>query len=216
MKKVVLFAGRLSQPKGGVKIIEAMEIVSREIPNTILLVAGDKEGYAKEMIKIAKKKNVRIVLTGFLDHQGMKAAYHSSDVVVTPSIYLDPFPTVNLEAMACSKPVVGTCFGGTPEVVVDGKTGYIVNPLDEKAMAEKIIYLLKNPAKAKKMGRAGYLRIKENFSTNSNTNQILKAYQEALENPLKIHFSTKLFDLIVIIPLMIFIGFVVYPLSKIK
>lgn len=108
----------------------------------------------------------------------MRIVYNASDVVVVPSLYLDPFPTVNLEAMACKKPVVGTCFGGTPEIVRDGITGYIVNPLNVENMAEKIVDLLKNSEKAKKFGQAGYERVKSQFSLDKQVLETLRWYQE--------------------------------------
>ena len=56
-----------------------------------------------------------------------------------PVICFDSFPRAVLEAMASGKPVVGTCYGGAPEIIEDGVTGYIVNPFDIKKMAEKVI-----------------------------------------------------------------------------
>jgi starch synthase len=66
--------------------------------------------------------------------------------------------------MAAGKPVVGTCFGGTPEVVADGKTGIIVNPRSTVEFGNALITLLKNCALAKKMGEAGKVRVLESFS----------------------------------------------------
>jgi len=70
---------------------------------------GIESGH-KGLKKLAKKENLSIILTGWIEEDELKSAYYSSDVVVTPSIYLDPFPTVNLETMACKKPIIGTCF----------------------------------------------------------------------------------------------------------
>lgn len=144
-KKVIFFGGRISDLKGVSQINQAFIEVKKEIPETVLLMVG-KEGI------------------GWLQGDDLKAAYHAADVVVTPSIYLDPFNRINIEAMACKKPVVGTCFGGTPEIVQDGVTGFIVNPLDTELMARKIIDLLKSPAEAKRLGEAGYERVKKYFN----------------------------------------------------
>jgi len=84
-----------------------------------------------------------------------------------------------LEAMACQKPVVATCYGGSPEIVQDNITGFIVNPLDEELMAKKIIDLLKNSEKAKQFGEAGYERIKKHFNLESQIAQTIHWYQEA-------------------------------------
>lgn len=176
-KKVVLFGGRLSTLKGGNKILEAMESVSKEIPNAVLLVLGRKDSYADKMEQIAKEKRINIIFTGWIEKEELKSAYWVSDIVVTPSIYLDPFPTVNLEAMACKKPVVGTCFGGTPEIVEDKKTGYIINPFNVKEMSKKIINLLENKEKAEKFGKTGYIKILNNFTLNRKADKYLKKFK---------------------------------------
>jgi alpha-maltose-1-phosphate synthase len=177
-RKPVFFIGRLSGLKGGEKIIQAMSLVNREIPEAVLLVAGKKDSYASQMSRIAEKEKVPLILTGWIEEQERTSAYFSSKVVVTPSIYLDPFNLINLEAMACRKPVVGTCFGGIPEIVIDNQTGYIVNPLDIKTMAEKILDLLENPERAKKFGLAGYLRAKQEFSLEKQVKECLKWYKK--------------------------------------
>jgi len=179
-KKIVLFGGRLNFLKGGNKIIEAMELVSKEVPNIILLVLGEKDGYAQIMKELAKEKGIDLILTGWIKNNELKSAYFCSNIVATPSLCLDTFNMMNLEAMVCQKPVVGTCFGGTSEIILDNKTGYIVNPLDIQTMAEKIIDLLKNPQKAKQFGEAGYQRVKNNFSLKRQVEQTLNWYERFL------------------------------------
>lgn len=165
-KKVILFGGRLSEAKGGYEILLAMKKVLEKAPDAALLVLGKKDEYGNIMLDKSKELGIedKIIFTGWISGGELKAAYHSSDVVVTPSIYLDPFPTVNLEAMACAKPIVGTCFGGTPEIVEDNVTGFIVNPFDTDIMAEKISYFLLNPEKALEFGKRGYNKVKEKFN----------------------------------------------------
>ena len=157
-KKVIFFGGRISGFKGLEQINQAMAVIKEKIPEAVLLIAGAKG-------------------IGWLFDDELKAAYHASDVVAVPSVYLDPFPRSNLEAMACRKPVVGTCYGGTPEIVQDGVTGFIANPFDNALMAEKIIYLLENPEKARQFGQAGYQRVKNNFNLESQVRKTLHYYQ---------------------------------------
>lgn len=177
-KKIVFFAGRLSALKGGNSIIKTMKIVASRVPEAVLLIVGRKDSYARKMLDLAKEGNLPLIFTGWIEGDELKSAYHSSNVVVTPSIYLDPFNLINIEAMACRKPVVGTCFGGTPEIVQDGKTGYIVNPLDIETTAEKIIDLLKNTLRAERFGQSGYERVKKKFSLKKQTEETLKWYEK--------------------------------------
>ena len=177
-KRIVLFGGRLSGAKGGEVILRSLALVVKMIKNTTLVVAGEKGWYVKEMIRLVKDLGIgnNVKFTGRLNREDMIFAFFVSDICVTPSIYLDPFPTVNLEAMAAKKPVIGTCFGGTPEIVLNNETGYIVNPSNINELAEKMIDLLKNPQKANKFGEAGYERVKNFFSLENQVKEIFKWY----------------------------------------
>jgi glycosyltransferase involved in cell wall biosynthesis len=79
--------------------------------------------------------------------------------------------------MAAAKPVVATCFGGSGEAVVDNVTGFIINPLDVKTTAEKVVSLLKDKNLAAKFGQAGFERVKEKFFLARQVETILKYYQ---------------------------------------
>ena len=146
------------------------------------MVLGERSGYVQTMLELAKKYTIEknIINTGWLSGDFLKAAFYASDVVIMPSICLDTFGMVNVEAMACKKPVVATCFGGSREVVLDGETGYIVNPFNIEEMAGKIVYLLNNPDIAKKLGEAGYERVKKEFNLEKMVNSYLSWYNENL------------------------------------
>ena len=181
-KKIILFGGRLSSAKGGEVILKAIKKISEELGGVVLLVVGKEDGYAEKMKKFIKDNNIsdNVVFTGWLDGNQMKTAIFSSDACVVPSIYFDPFNLFNIEAGAARKPVVGTCFGGTREIILDEKTGYVVDPNNTELMAEKIIDLLKNPDKAKKFGEAGFQRVKEKFSLDKQVKETMKWYYKYL------------------------------------
>jgi len=178
-KKVVLFGGRLSESKGGKKTIEAMSKITKEVPDAILLVLGAVDRFASSMKKLANELGIRdrLVFTGWIDRENISNAYALSDVVLVPSLYLDPFPRIVIEAMASAKPVIATCYGGAPEIVVDGVTGFVVNPLNPNEIAAKTLDFLKNPKKAEKFGQAGYERVKSDFNLDKVVEEYLTIYQ---------------------------------------
>ncbi|MDP2593808.1 MAG: glycosyltransferase family 4 protein [bacterium] len=165
-KKVCLFGGRLSGGKGGFQVLEALALVAKKMPDAVLLVAGTAEGYAGGMQKRAGELGVgaRIVFTGWVFGDDLHAAYGASDVVLVPSLYLDPLPRIVLEAMASGRPVVGSRYGGSPEAIVDGVTGYIVDPRHAEHIAGKTLELLRHPEKVVAFGRAGQERIRTHFN----------------------------------------------------
>jgi glycosyltransferase involved in cell wall biosynthesis len=183
-KKIVLFGGRLSGPKGGEVILKAMALVFKKMPETILLIAGStSKEFEKKMTELIAELKIddKIKLLGWLSRTEIKKAFFTCDVCVTPSVYCDPFNLFNIEAAMAKKPVVGTCFGGTPEIVIDEQTGYIVNPQETEKLADKILELLKNPQKAKQFGEAGYERVKEYFVLDKQTEETLNWYQNFLK-----------------------------------
>ncbi|OHA30081.1 MAG: hypothetical protein A3G52_02275 [Candidatus Taylorbacteria bacterium RIFCSPLOWO2_12_FULL_43_20] len=177
-KKIVLFAGRLSEAKGGNQAIHAMVEVVREVPNAALLVAGTENAYTGEMKILARTLGIagNLIFVGWLSGDELKAMYRNGEVLIAPSICFDAFPTTILEAMACGKPVVTTCFGGAKEMVSDGETGYIVNPFDVTLLAGKITELLVHSDKARTFGEAGLERIKNDFNLEKMAREYLDTY----------------------------------------
>lgn len=179
-KKIIIFGGRLSREKGGEIAVCSLKNILHSVPDAVLLVAGKQDDYARCMAQIAEEIGVKqnVIFTGWLNREEMKAVYAVADVVITPSIYFDAFNLFNLEAMSAGKPVVGTCFGGTPEVIKDGVTGFVINPFNVEGFADKITFLLNNPNIARKMGEAGQKRALEEFSMERQVMQTLECYQK--------------------------------------
>jgi glycosyltransferase involved in cell wall biosynthesis len=119
--------------------------------------------------------------------------YSHAGVFCCPSIY-EPFGIINLEAMACETPVVGSAVGGIKEVIVDGETGFLV-PLEQhtespfealnpdkfaRALAEKINVLMRDPELRKRFGQAGRKRAVEKFSWHAIALATKKMYAELI------------------------------------
>lgn len=85
------------------------------------------------------------------------------------------------EAMMAALPVVATRVGGTAEIVVDGETGFLVDPGDAEALAERLVWIAENPDEARRMGEAGRERAESLFSREA----FLGAYQDVLEEALR-------------------------------
>jgi glycosyltransferase involved in cell wall biosynthesis len=176
---VILFGGRLSGMKGGDKMVEALELVMKRVPDAQLLVVGEKDAYATRMLAQAQVRGVEdhVVFTGWLPSARMRAAYGACSLVVLPSLYLEPFGLIALEGMAAKKPVVATCFGGPREIVEDGRTGYIVNPFDVATLGERTAELLIDKEKRARFGKAGFERVAQEFSLSRQAEQYEKLYR---------------------------------------
>lgn len=169
-KKIILFGGRISEDKGINQVLESLGLILKEVPDVLLLIAGSADWEVNEIA-------LPIKFMGWLSREDMKIAMTASDLIIFPSICFETFGLVVLEAMTARKPVIGTCFGGAPEVIIDGETGYIVNPYNIRIMADRAIDLLKNTEKSMEFGQKGYERAKNIFGLKRQAQKYLDLYK---------------------------------------
>ncbi len=155
----ILFVGKDFERKGGPDVLRAFEIVRREIPEAELTIIGltlqDQPDGIRAIGMLSKSDPEQ--LSRLLDE------YARATVFVMPSLY-EPFGIVFAEAMAHRLPCIGTNICAMPEIISDGETGYVVPPRSHDALAAKLLGLLKEPAKCKAFGEAGYRRYLENYT----------------------------------------------------
>ncbi len=178
-KRVILIAGRLTTEKGLRQILTALGQLQESLPDARLLVLTSRAIDSHIAGAFAHLASL-IRIGGWLSGAELRAAYQLADVVAAPSIYLDPFPTVVLEAMAAGKPVVATSFGGAREAIVDGETGYIVNPFDTAALSDNLLRLLTDEDRRRQMGIMGRERLAKHFSLDGQVRRMLALYERAL------------------------------------
>ena len=173
---VVGIVARLSPEKGHLDFLSAASKIIDLFPQTHFLIVG--EGREKKKIE-EKYRELEI-------HANVHMLGTRSDIpqivsllnIGVMSSYAETFSNAILEYMAAAKPVVATNVGGTPEMVINGKTGYIVPCNDPGALADAVIRLLKDKYLAKKMGEAGRERVKENFTIQ----RMINKYEALLAN----------------------------------
>jgi phosphatidylinositol alpha-1,6-mannosyltransferase len=175
---VLAIGGRLHEQKGILQLFRMLAVLGNEFPDLRLLVLGERDLYEREFAARARALggHARVVPTGWLDGAALPCADAAADVFVTPSICFDSVGLVNLEAMEHAKPVVATVFGGSREVVLDGRTGFLANPFDVPAFAEAIAKLLRDPGLAARLGAAGRARVLERFTIERLTAEFLEEY----------------------------------------
>lgn len=181
---VLAIAGRLHEQKGVLQLLAVLARLAPRFPDLRLVVMGKTDVYEREFRGHALRLGVaeRVVPVGWLDGEDLQCAYAAADVFVTPSICFDTFGMVNLEAMEHEKPVVATVFGGSPEVVVDGETGFVRNPFDVEAFSEAVARLLADPALRARFGAAGHARLLERFRIERLTDEFQDEYQRAISS----------------------------------
>lgn len=185
-KPIVAMVGRFDKhQKGHQYFIEAARIINGKMPEVNFLVVGGavnkkEEEFKKELQTKVKELGLseKVIFTGF--YPDLIYLLSNIEVVVIPSLYEAP-SAVAMEASALKRPIVASNVGGIPEVVIEGKTGFLVPPKNPQAIAEKAIFLLRNPKVAREIGERGYQRVKENFTQERLAREYEKVYEELIE-----------------------------------
>jgi len=166
--KVVGTVSRLHEPTKGIKILlEAFKILQKKFDSQLLVVGSGKD--EKMLKRRAKDMGIKALFLG--ERTDISEILQVIDVFVLSSFY-EGLPISILEAMATKIPVVATNVGDNSEVVINGKTGFIVEPGKPDLLAEKIEFLLNDAEKSKNFGEAGFKRVKENFSIDKTVDEI--------------------------------------------
>ena len=169
-ERIVLFTGRLVYYKGVEYLIKAMETVSGR-----LLIAG--AGSLENKLKAMADKE-KVIFLGEVDDKYLKALYYAASVFVLPAVSeSEAFGLVQLEAMACGKPVISTDLPtGIKIVNRNGVTGFTVPPRNPKALSDKINFLLDNRQTRETMGQAGKNMAVKNYSIENMTGGFYNLY----------------------------------------
>lgn len=174
-RNAILLSGRLSGSKGLFAAIDALRRVRATVPDCVLVLAGGPESAHAKAVAYAADATL-IQSLGPVRHEDMRCVVAACTIVVSASMYLDPFPTVNLEALALGVPVVGTRQGGTPEIVLDGVCGRIIDPADSKQFADALVQLLLDDVVRSRLGDAGFAHVRMNFNAEQYTKSLMKLY----------------------------------------
>lgn len=176
--------GRIIEWKGVREFLLAAEQVLERFGSAYALVVGDESDgspdYFRQVRSLAEDSDVadRILFTGY--REDVPALMQTLDVVVHCSIEPEPFGMVIAEAMAAGKPVVAADRGGPLDIVVEGETGFLVDPRDTEALASAIGRLLDDPALAEEMGAAGRRRARRLFGKERYAREIAEIYEEVI------------------------------------
>jgi glycogen synthase len=198
-KPFVLFVGRITRQKGIIHLVEAIKYMHEGYNVVLCAGAPDTEEIAAEMkaavAEASKQRDGIYWIDEMVDKTEIIQLYSGAAVFCCPSIY-EPFGIINLEAMACETPVVGSMVGGIPEVVVHDETGFLVpvaqqhespfSPLHPTAYAKDLAHnvnrLMEDPEKRERFAKAGRKRAVEMFSWSSIAQQTRDLYA-SLQKP---------------------------------
>jgi glycosyltransferase involved in cell wall biosynthesis len=177
---------RLFPYKGHHVLIDALAIVKERIPNVRLAIVGEEDtritgttSYLGQLKEQARRLDLEenVIFTGYRkDIPQLLAAF---DVFALPT-WEEPCAVAFLEAMAMAKPVVAWDSGGTPEMVVDGETGLLVEPNSPLLLADALTRVLRDPDLRRRFGQAGRKRVVERHNPQRMCRDAAEVYRAVL------------------------------------
>lgn len=188
---IILQLGRMVPRKGVDNVIRGLACLRRlhGISAHLLVVGGDSrepdpmvtpEIGRLQAIAVAEGVRDAVTFVGSRGRSELRAYYGSADVFVSTPWY-EPFGITPVEAMACGTPVVGSAVGGIKSTVVDGRTGYLVQPDDPAGLADRLADLLRNPARAHAFGRRAVRQANSLYTWQGVSKSISNLYEEVLD-----------------------------------
>ena len=179
-KSIILLPGRLTEWKGQLYFLDILEKIKNK--DFVCLIVGDSKGHEKYKKRL-EDKIIKLKLNNCVRLENnitdMSAAYMISDVVVSSSIRGEAFGRVVPEAQAMKRMVVATSIGGSLETIIDGKTGWLVDPKDKDKFAETIDMILDmSTEEILKRGEQARQHIVNNYTTDRMCLKTVELYDE--------------------------------------
>ncbi len=173
-----LFMGHLGKRKGVYDIIEAGKYITNKAVQINLYGDGNIEEFKK--LVIDNNLQDKIIIKGWISGEEKIEVFKNSNALILPS-YNEGLPISILEAMAYGMPVISTPVGGIPEAVENGFNGFLIQPGDFKALAERIDILASDEQLRENMGKESYRIAKEKFDIKVITKQLEEIYDNLLK-----------------------------------
>ncbi|MBO7742827.1 glycosyltransferase family 4 protein [Paenibacillus sp. MWE-103] len=179
-----LFAGRMIPRKGVPTLLRAFKIARKSVPSIRLSVAGGtgKAAYRAFLRRTARRLNVPVRFKGNLPRKRMPAFYRSGDCFVCPSQEHEAFGLVNVEAMASGLPVIASRNGGIPEIVKDGRNGFLVTRYGKPAaFAARMAELARSPELHRRLSEQARSDAERYFGWQLTAAKLMELYAERLK-----------------------------------
>lgn len=180
--------GIIHPAKGYHTAVKACALLKPYFPGLKWLIIGDcfseEDGRYLESLKAMVGEldlGGNVVFTGF--RNDVLSLMKAADAVVHPAEYEEPFPRCLLEASGLGKPAVASRVGGIPEIIEDGKTGWLVEPGSPRQLADALLHLLRHPDEAGCLGDAARRNARAKFGIDVHADKIAETYREVLGRP---------------------------------
>lgn len=191
------FAGRLEKTKGILTLLDAFQLLMQRNPNIqLVIVGGDKKDVdcdtflpnKKELLEAIRGIEGNVWFVGPKSQEELAQIFHRSTAVVVPSYY-ESFGMVAAEAQACGTPVIASKVGGLNDIILDGHTGFHVEPKNAEQLSNVMYKLSKNKRLVKKVGKQAAKYSQKVFDWRKIAKQIIQTYERLVKKHEKVRAS---------------------------
>ncbi|THB78641.1 MAG: glycosyltransferase family 1 protein [Desulfobacteraceae bacterium] len=177
----ILMVGRASPEKGFDITLDAVKYLKTRDVKVHFVTGGPPHYEAIEKrVKSDPLLSKQVILEGILSYEKTRLKYAMADAIIIPSVWMETFCLVGLEAMANMKPVIGSYTGGIKDWLANGETGYHFEMGNPKDLAKKIDLLLSDKKRASEMGQKGYDRVCRLYNKDRYMKDLFNAYDKSI------------------------------------
>ncbi|UFH35703.1 glycosyltransferase family 4 protein [Flavobacterium acetivorans] len=187
-KGLILYVGTLIRKKGVLELPGIFNLVRQQYPEAKLILIGgdarDIETQSNSTWELLKKKFdaedlKKVSYLGAIAYQEVQHHIKKAQLCVFPT-FAETLGMVTIESMALQKPVVNSNMGWSKELIVDGESGFLVNPKDAVLFAEKILALIKDPVLSQSIGKEARIRVEKLFDIEQVVQENIAFYQSLI------------------------------------
>ncbi|MEW5828708.1 MAG: glycosyltransferase family 4 protein [Chloroflexota bacterium] len=168
----LLYFGRIERIKGLLTLLEA----AAPLTHLPLKIAGDGNARDEVQALIREKNLAHVEYLGFQSGTELYDLIHNSLAVIVPSEWYETFGLTIVEGFAHARPVIGSRIGAIPELIDEGRDGFLVPPGDVSALREKLLEVAENPEAAARMGQAGRQKVESLFTSQRYYQELMAVY----------------------------------------
>ncbi len=180
-KEIIIGIVKALEEKYGVTyLLRAFIDIYKRFKNTRLLIVG-RGSQETKMKKMCQEAGItdKVTFSGYVQNDHVPKMLNQMDIFVMPStLHSETLGVAALEASACGIPVVASRIGGVHEAVIDGSTGFLVEPKDVNQLVQKLAVLIKDDKIRGQMGKKGRKHVVENYDWKKNAAKMLQMYKE--------------------------------------
>ena len=183
-QKLLSSVGLLSAHKGHDMSIRVFSNIAQEYPEYILMIAGggnDNELQRLKKLAVAKGVKNRVIFTE-KQIANVATVYRASEIIFSLTTRGEAFGRVPFEGNACDTAVIAPSKGAAMELITDDKTGFLVDPLDEKAITKRVLSILENPIQTTKIVKQGKEYFSDFLSPLRSAQEVEKVYHAILKD----------------------------------